>query len=575
MKIVKYLLIVTAAVGIFLAACTDEFLEITPTGQLGAIQLSTVSGVEGSLVGTYSMLLGRATEEENFRFYHGPENWLWGSVVGGEAHKGSNEGDQSQVNEIQAYNTQAINISTRVKYDALYEGVARANNTMRIFRGLPEGAISTADASRIEGEIRFLRAHFYFELKKIFNNTIYVDETWDETTPVANDIDLWIPIEADLKFAYDNLPETMSAAGRANKWAAGAYYAKALLFQGKYQEANTILINILQNGVTASGELYGLNDNFADAFFASNDNSKESVFAAQAAVGTGTLVNANNSMALNFPHSPSPANCCGFFQPSIEFANSFRTDANGLPLLDGSYNDPSNAVKNDYNIPSTDNFTPDEGNLDPRIDHTVGRRGIPYLDWGLHPGSTWIRDPLYGGPYSPKKFSYYLEVENDNDASSWHPGHPAVNYNIIRYADVLLWAAECAIELGDLERGKDLINMVRNRAKTSMLMEDGKVVANYVIEPYPSFSDQGTARAALRMERKLELGMEGHRFFDLVRWGNPKEVLDAYIQYENTIINNSTFRFASFTENKSEYMPIPQYDIDLVGAGTYQQNPGY
>ena len=129
-------------------------------------------------------------------------------------------------------------------------------------------------------------------------------------------------------------------------------------------------------------------------------------------------------MVLNYPHGSAgperPGGCCGFFQPSFELVNSYRTDGSGLPLLDGSYNSGSNAVKDDMGVGSGDNFTPDAGNLDPRLDHSVGRRGIPYLDWGPHPGVDWIRDQPYGGPYSPKKFIYYKAgVGSENDGSSW------------------------------------------------------------------------------------------------------------------------------------------------------------
>src|SRR5699024_1802355 len=91
-----------------------------------------------------------------------------------------------------------------------------------------------------------------------------------------------------------------------------------------------------------------------------------------------------------------------------ELVNAYRTDDNGLPLLDGSLDNPeydlaNNAVKNDMGLSSSDAFTPDNGNLDPRVDWTVGRRGIPYLDWGDMPGKDWIRNQASAGPYSPKK----------------------------------------------------------------------------------------------------------------------------------------------------------------------------
>lgn len=573
MKSIKIFILSLLIIFISVTACQDDFLDVRPTSSLSSVELSTEAGLDGALISAYSMLLGRAG------FYSDASNWFWGSVLGGDANKGTNAGDQSQVNEIQAYATQTNNGSVFEKYRALYEGVARANATLRLI-GEADESVSESAKTKIAAEARFLRAHYYFGLKKNFSNTPYVDETWDEVTPVSNSQDLWPFIEADFQFAYDNLPGTQGDAGRANKWAAGAYLGKTYLFQGKFTEAKNILTTVIADGVTSSGEPYGLNPNYADAFRSTNDNNLESVFAAQAAAGTGTIQNANPAMVLNFPHGTAgparPGGCCGFFQPSIDLANSHRTDGDGFPLLDNSYNQESNAVKNDLGLQSADAFTPDAGNLDPRLDHSIGRRGIPYLDWGPHPGFDWIRDQAYGGPYSPKKYIYYAGGEGvENDASSWTPGYTAVNYNIIRFADVLLMAAEAEIEAGSVDKAMEYINMVRNRAKNSPVLDaNGDPAANYVIEPYATLGSQAEARTKLRFERKLELSGEGHRMYDLVRWGIASDVLNAYLDHEDGFLN-SPFAGASFTANKNEYLPIPQNEIDLVGPDVLKQNPGY
>ncbi len=573
MKKIK-LISLTALISIIsITACKNSFLDVLPTGSLGEAELTTKAGIEGSLIAAYSILLGRGG------FYTDATNWFWGSVLGGEANKGSNAGDQSQVNEIQTYSPQTNNPSIKDKYSRTFEGVARANATLKLLQNAQEG-VSAADKTRIAAEARFLRGNYYFDLKKNFNNVPYVDENWDEVTPVSNSADLWPFIEADFQFAVDNLPETQAAAGRANKWAAAAYLAKTFLYQNKFSEAKSMFDQVIANGVTANGQPYGLNPYYGDAFRASNDNSMESVFASQAAANTGSVNNANPGLVLNFPHGtagpPRPGGCCGFDMGSFELANTFRTDANGLPLLDGSYNDPANELVDDLGLGSGDPFTPDAGNLDPRLDHTLGRRGIPYLDWGPHPGRDWVRDQPYSGIYSPKKFIYYLGGSGtENDVSSWTPGYTAVNYNIIRYADVLLMAAEAEIELNNLDRGMELINMVRARAKASpVLNPDGSEAANYVIELYTSFSSQDMARKAVRMERKLELAEEGHRKYDLVRWGIAAETLNAYLAHEDAILR-SPFSGATFTANNDEYLPIPQDEIDILGPDVLIQNPGY
>lgn len=547
--------------------CRNDFLEVAPAGSLSFNELSSKKGLEGALIGSYSMLMGRAG------FYSGASNWLWGSVLGGDANKGSSAGDQLIVNDIQAFRVQSNNPAVLEKYRTLYEGVARANITLRLLQHA-DPRVNETDKTRIAAEARFLRGHFYFELKKMFNNTPFVNEDWDEVTPVPNDRDLWPFIEADFQFAYDRLPETQAQSGRVNKWAAGAYLAKTFLYQEKFVQARDLFTEVIAKGVTANGKPLGLVPYYPDAFRSIYDNSEESLFAAQAAVSTGSVFNANPGMALNFPLSgpDGPGGCCGFFQPSLSLANAFRTGPDGLPLPNENYNLPENALKTDQGITSDEAFDPDAGNLDPRLDHSVGRRGIPFLDWGLHPGKNWIRDQAYAGPYSPKKFSYHRAgIGIENDATSWTQGYTAVNYMIIRFADVLLMAAEAEIELNELEQARAYLNRVRLRAKNSPLPDAG---VNYVVEIYPPFADQAEARQAVRLERKLELALEGHRFYDLVRWGIAAETLNAYLEYEDQFLS-PPFLGARFVAGKHEYLPIPQTEIDLQGQEVIMQNPNY
>lgn len=577
MKKLKYIITTFALLVAFAISCKEDFLEVRPTASITETQLTTKNGLEGTLIGVYSMLHGRGG------FYAGSTNWFWGSVLGGEANKGTNSGDQAQVNEIQAYNTQPTNTSVLEKYQATYEGIARANALMRLLPNA-QPTVSDADKARIEAEGRFLRAHYYFELKKLFNNTPYVDENVDYAQgidEVSNQADLWPMIEADFQFAYENLPETQPAIGRANKWAAAAYLGKAYLFQGKWQEAKAVFDEVIASGKTTDGQKYGLVANYGDLFRIATDNNQEVVFAIQSAAGTGTFNNANPDFVLNFPYNGGPAGCCGFFQPSFELANSFRTSG-GLPLLDGSYNAGANQLATDQGIASSDPFTPDAGPLDPRLDHSVGRRGIPYLDHGLHPGAAWIRDQNYGGPFAPKKFIWSKAEEATGvDKSSWTPGYTAINVPIIRFADVLLMAAEAEVELnqaGGLERARDYVNRVRTRAANpaGFVTLDGAPAANYSIAVYPGpWTDQNVARNAVRFERKLELSGEGHRFFDLVRWGIAEPLLNAYLDYERSRVSASPFVGASFDAPRDRYMPIPQREIDIIGADVLQQNPGY
>jgi hypothetical protein len=575
-KILLAIAVVTALNVVF-SSCKKDFLNVAPTGQLTEELLTTKKGIEGTLIGSYAMLSGKGY------WFGGSSNWVHGSILGGEANKGSNNGDQAVVQPLQRFETLPTNGAVSDKWACTFEGINRANSALRFLAQTTDPSVTADDKARIEGEARFLRGHYYFELKRLFDNVPYVDEakTALEAAKISNTTNIWPSIEGDFKAAMDKLPETQSAAGRANKWAAAAYLAKTYLYQHKYAEAKALFTDVITKGKTAKGVAYALLPKYPDVFNAALDNSSESVFATQGAANTGSTLNGDYEFVLNFPYNTGPSGpggCCGFYQPSFEMANSFRTDANGLPLLDGSYNDAAHALKDDYNILSKDPFTPDAGPVDPRLDHSVGRRGIPYLDWQDHPGSDWIRDQSFAGPYSPKKFIYYKTQEGAlTDGSGWTRGYMAINYNIIRFADVLLMAAECEIEAGSLETARTYVNLVRARAANpaGFVSKGGSPAANYVIGLYnTAWTDKTAATTAVRFERKLELGGEGHRFFDLVRWGVADTEINKYLTYEGGRLAVQ-LGGAHFTAGKFERYPIPQTEIDREGSDVLKQNAGY
>ena len=562
-------------VGGLLTTCKDEFLEVSPRGVLAPEVLATKAGVEGVVLGAYAQLGGRGN------YFGGASNWANGSIQGGEANKGTEDGDFSDINDLVRYQ---LNPTSRIPNDrwvGLFEGVTRANAALTLLAQSEDPLLRDEDRARLEGEARFLRAHYYFQLQISFNQAPFLTPglTVEEQQAIASTSN-WGNIEADFQFAFDNLPETSPDAGRANKWAAGAYLGKTYLFQEKWNDAKTILQNVVDNGQTANGQKYGLLDNYAAAFNAEFDNSMESVFAVQAAANSGTTNVANPDFVLNFPHntgSTGPGNCCGFFQPTFDIANSFRT-VGGLPLLDNSYNSESNRLKTDFGLLSADPYTLGDEPVDPRLEHSVGRRGVPYLGWGPHPGQNWIRKQDNGGPYSPKKFVYYASQEGSfSDGTSWTRGYGSMNYNIIRFADVLLMLAEAKIETDDVEGGRALINQVRARAGNAasrLKRADGTDASNYSIQQYSSFSSADQARRALRFERKLELSGEGHRFFDLRRWGLAESELDRIIAFEQQFLP-LPYRGADFMTPQDLYYPIPQAQIDLQGTTVLPQNPGY
>ncbi len=582
MKIIRY----TSSCALFAAAllfhsCSKSFLDRAPLSALDEASLTNKKGVNTLLIGAYGALDGQDYVDGDMVNLAGgsgyavsPDNWIYGSVCGGDAHKGSDPFDSPATMAIASFKGDASNSYFNDKWRVDYEGITRCNAVLRILPNVKD--MSDDEKKEVGAEARFLRAHYYSDLKKMFNMVPWIDEmTADMKT--ANNQDIWPDIETDFKYAMDNLALTQEEVGRPNKWAAACYLAKTYMYEHKFAQAAPLFDQIIAQGVTSKGEKYALMNQFENNFDAATENNAESVFAIQydANDGSGTTANANQGQMLNYPYN-GPFSCCGFFQPSRDLVNSYVTDANGLPYLDN------------YNQHNATTET-----VDPRLDWTVGRQGIPYLDWGLHPGAAWVRDPVDAGVYSPKKNVYWQATQDQYyDPRSWAPGN-AINYNLIRYADVLLLAAECAAQQSDFNKAEGYVNQVRSRAarpegwvyqyKDNTKPMGGFTTtpaANYVVKPYPAgaFAANGQAYAlkAIYFERKLELAMEGHRFFDLVRWGLADQAINAYFTYESTITTD--VRGARFTKGTNDYFPIPQRQIDLSlknGARTLQQNPGY
>lgn len=583
-------------------ACKKGFLDVPPVGTLNPSIVANSQGVQGLLIGAYSSIDGEPGTSGGWG--SAASNWTYGSVAADDAYKGSTPSDQGDINPLETWSATSTNGYVADKWHACYDGIQRANEVLRVMPLAKD--ITAADQATITAEARFIRGFQHFELKKVFNNVPYISETvTDSTAPgsVSNVsgstyANIWPQIEADFTYAMQNLPPTQTQVGRANKWAAQAYLAKVYMFEKAYDKAKPLLDELIASGTTSDGLKYSL------ITFGSNFNPQlnhkgdaEAVFTAQTSVNEGSgnaqgaglgTANGNYGDVLNFPYNGGPGACCGFFDPSQSLANAYKTDANGLPLIDESYNTGNNV---------SDPTTPYAGTLDPRIDWTMGRKGIPFVDWGPHPGDAWIRDPANNGHFNAKK-NVYAQSQKGTYSSTenyWASTElVANNVNLIRFSDVLLWAAEANIQLGtEQDKALQYVNMVRVRAadptgwvyknatydaSKTMYSPQTTPADNYKISPYPagSFSDPAYAMKAIMFERRLELALEGHRFFDLVRWGIADQVLNAYAQHEKTII--PVYQSAVFVKGKSEYFPIPQGQIDVLNGGgsvNLKQNPGY
>ena len=486
--------------------------------------------------------------------------------------------------EIERYVALPTNSIISGRWATLYDGVSRANDVLKTLEEV-KNDLSVEDYNEIAGQARFLRAFFHFRLQKTFFQIPYIKHDIEDPESVPNDHPVWDEIEADLQFAIDNLPASFPGEpGRATKWAALATMSYVHLFQSEYTEAKPLLDQIIGSGQ------FALVDSFYHNFTSFTENNIESIFEIQYAVNTGATrgYNGASDSWLTLPRNQYLPTCCGFYQPSQDLVNAFKVDANGLPLLGigGPKFDDSN-LGNDMGIASNEAFVPPTDLLDPRLDWTVGRRGIPYLDWGIHTGQEWIRDQANGGPYNTIKQMYYMSEQATAADATWVRS-TAINFRAIRYAHVLLWRAECAVEENDLETARQLVNQVRARASDDFVMGrvsnttfasgDPVIVdwsqpsANYLLGQYPSFPTQEYARAAVRMEERLEFGMEGNRFFDLRRWGADNEVLNDFIQKDSQF--RTYMQGAVYDPERNDYWPLPQDEIDIQ-KGTLIQDPSY
>ena len=566
---------------VLITSCSSDFLNYKPQGVLTKADVATAENSGALVVSAYAAM---ANDE-----MIGPitSMWVYGSVRADDAYKGG--GAVDDVSEINRYEQFYLTTPDNGGSDAMlprtwtnyYKAISRANLGLV---ALSE-ATFTEKAMR-QAELRFLRGHAYFMLKRLFNKVPFIDETLtkEQILQTSNDLTseaLWNKIADDFKFAVDNLPATQAEKGRANKYAAAAYLAKVRLYQAYEQDDNHNVINInksrlqevIDNTDIVMGH-YSLQPDYAENFLDGYDNGVESIFAAQFSLADGTDAGrASWVFGLNSPSNTPIYGCCGFHIASQNMVNAFKTDANGLPLFDAFNNADIDTSKLFHALPTVDG-------IDPRLDHTVGIPSHPFKyrnDDKMIYQQSWARVPgIYG---------YYgnMKEQQAPDCACYFKKGPFMgtskNIDFIRYADVLLMRAEAYIKLGQEDKALALINSVRTRAMAStsrLKLANGANPSNYKVDIYkPGVNvtwDNATAWKALMFERRLEFGMEGSRFFDLVRWGIAAETLNAYIDVEKT--KKSFLALAYFTKGRDEFFPIPLREITFT-KNLYKQNPGY
>ncbi|WP_298502687.1 RagB/SusD family nutrient uptake outer membrane protein [uncultured Maribacter sp.] len=570
--------------GIIISSCKDEFLEEFPRGVVTIDTLSDESGANLLLIGAYSVIDGFSAGGPGGAGEASATNWVWGDVPSDDMHRGDQTGGWSAINLIERYEVDPTNPWVEGLWNANYDGIARANDVINVLRTAGD-KIPSESAKQIEAEARWLRAWFHFQLRTKIEKIPYITE---DVVPeeVSNATEVWDNIEADIQWGIDNsMAEAPAEVGRASRWAAKALKARVHMFQNEFDLAKPLLDDIINNGP------FQLMDHFYDNHDEEKQNNAESIFEVQYTVNDGAAggENAGSDHRTLFPRGADIGLCCAYSAPSFDLFNAFKVDAQGLPLLDTFQDD---LLLEDYGLLDTDPFTPTAELLDPRVDWTIARRGIPFFDWGPMSGGDWMLDQAGMGPFLNKKIMFYKRNFRtiSINTPTWSAGLNGNNWRLFRLGHIILWRAEVAVEENDLETARTLVNQIRLRAQDDIVMgrisnttfgaddavviDESQPAANYLLGLYPSFPDQDYARKAVRHETRLEFALEGMRFQDLVRWGIDAETMNAYLASELSSNKLPWIQGATYTDGQDDHFPIPQTQLDLQ-SGVLTQDPAY
>lgn len=573
-----FISIISICLCLAFAGCND-YLDYKPTAVVD--EDKAFQDPEGMVTSAYAML--------GDCWYTYPFNlWPYGDLASDDCLKGGSGTTDTEYHSVEVFSTLTPTMGHLDElWYRLYCAISRCNRAILSLQEYGNDKLGEETTKQRIAEVRFLRANFYFKLKMVFNKVPWIDEevyknnTQEKTRNDALTSDeLWGKIIADFEDAYNTLPEKQNDGGRVNKVAAAGYLAKCYLeraWGNGYEDStgvNFINKDYMQKVVDYTDVVeksqYGYLEDYGDIFLPEYDNSKESVFAVQASDYNDDHTSFGRANWSNTLNGVWGIWSCGwdFQKPSQDFVNAFKT-RNGLPEFD-DYD-----ATNDHPV----NGQPTAQKWDPRLFHTVGMPTFPYKYDKEYTLTT-------ANSRTPNTYGYYTDMKcvpqrskGETYNGSWQAF--AMNEYVIRYTESMLDRAEALIELGRLAEARTIINDIRQRAANSIKKHIGYAADQCEISLYPEsyFQNKEMARKCLRWERRLEMGQEHERFFDLRRWGMLSTTLNAYFKREvNDSYNGQTYaqyyKDAHFTSGKNEYFPIPYNQLYYI-PGLYTQNKGY
>jgi len=475
--------------GLVLWACTDDFVDVESFDEDTENFFNSEEDYESALIAAYDML------QSTFLNVMLGEIASDNTLAGGESAT-----DVPGIQEIDDMQHTPVNAQLRDIWNWMFAGVNRANYILEF-----KDKTDFPNKNIILAEATFLRAYYYFELVKWFGDVplavdqrlLFGAQNTVDRTPASQ---VYEQIERDLIFASDNLPVTQAQVGRVTKGAAQALLGKVYLFQNKFPESANYLEQVINSGT------YDLLEDYSTMFENDNENNIESVFEVQytdvEGAGFGCLQCSEGNVAVGF--------------------NGIRNYSG--PVFESGFS---------FNVPTQEAFD--------AFEPSDVRRDVAILDieaWAAaNSDVSYVEGHEHTGYYNRKYIARQGDL-NTGDANLTNPN----NYRAIRFADVLLMAAE-ALNRGDIDdaKARQYLNRVRERAGLIPVSND--------------LADNNLTNA-IYQERRVELVGEGHRFFDLVRTGRAAAEIEG------------------FQTQKHELFPIPSIEIELAG-NRWEQNPGY